>query len=51
MIKINAKYNPKLLSQFPYDPYYNITIRTKSKELRLDVAYLIIDSKFFEQFV
>lgn len=51
MIKINAKSNPKLLSQFPHDPYYNITIQTKSQELHLDIAYLIIDSKFFEQYV
>lgn len=50
MIKINTKSNPKLLAQFPMDPYYNITIRTKTQELFLDVAYLSIDSNFFDQY-
>lgn len=47
MIKINSKTNQKLLTQFPRDPYANVTIQTATQRLYLDLAYLSIDSKYF----
>mgnify|MGYP003688090533 CR=1 FL=1 len=48
MIKINSKTNKKLVENFPQDPYSDITIQTKNQKLHLVLAYLAIDSTYFD---
>lgn len=48
MIKINSKTNKKLIENFPQDPYSDITIVTKTHRLHLVLAYLAIDSGYFD---
>jgi hypothetical protein len=47
-ININTKLNDKLLENYPDDPFSDITVITKTKKLHLSLAYLAIDSKFFD---
>jgi hypothetical protein len=48
MIKINSKTNTKLVQNFPQDPYSDITIITQNQRLNLVLAYLAIDSTYFD---
>ena len=46
-IIISPLTNSKLLEHFPNDPYANIAIRTNDYTYNLSLAYLSIDSPFF----
>lgn len=46
-LRINEKEDPKLLQNFPNDPYTDLTIRIRNLSLHLSSAYLSIDSDYF----
>jgi hypothetical protein len=41
--------NSKLLLHFPNDPYFDLTIKSSASEYQLQIAFLSIESEFFEE--
>ena len=48
MIRINTKTNPKMLENFDNEPFPDVSIITSNSKLSLVLAYLSIDSIFFD---
>jgi hypothetical protein len=49
MIKLNTKRDERIAEIFPDDPDCNISIITTNQTLRLQHAFLTMDSSFFSQ--
>jgi hypothetical protein len=48
-IELTTVTNLKLLQYFPIDPYFDLEIRSTSMEYKLQIAFLSIDSEYFEE--
>jgi hypothetical protein len=48
-IELTTVTNAKLLQYFPVDPYYDIEIKSISMEYKLQIAFLSIESEYFEE--
>jgi endo-1,4-beta-D-glucanase Y len=48
-IELTTVTNAKLLQYFPVDPYSDLEIRSTSMEYKLQIAFLSIESEYFEE--